>query len=622
MNRRISLRSLLLVPLVLQLGATAVVISLVNYQGRQLAASSLAASSQQRASRQVSEYLTTYLRGPQQVIRLMAQAVESGDLDPGDRAAITRHLWNLHRIFPDAPYLNFGWANGDFIGLGQVSNTDRRPYLEVAQAASIDRLEQIRLDPHGRPSGLQRINPFGDFRGDGWYRDPVQAGRAVWTPIYNWVDAPEVMAMGAGMPIRRGGVLVGVAGVDVFLANISHFLAGLPISEGGEVYIVEGDGRLVADTSGRLPFSIINGRGVRHRAQDAGNPVIRDTARALVRGHGGFTALDHPQQMTLPLPSGDALVRVDPYRDGQGLDWRIVVVIPEADVYGNLRQEAISHLVVSLVAIVISGAIALFVVEFVIRRLDRLVISTDAMAEGQLSQNVELGSIQEMARLATSFNTMAERLRNSFSTLRSTNRESLRLAQQRSEELLKREQQLELEARQRRRLEQTLQQVSQVAREPLLADPLTGLLSRRGLERRLASALPRGPQQQVTEPPQPELLLQLRIAPPPPVALTPEVLEQIASALEQLSAEHHGLAAHGGGGRFSLLLAGLRGEAAPALLEALAEQLQPLLVVAGITVLPVEADGPARLSALAAADQALAEACDAVAPWRFAGPAV
>ena len=622
MNRRITLRSLLLVPLVLQLGATAVVISLVSYQGRQLAASNLAASSQQRASRQVSDYLTTYLRGPQQVIQLMAQAVESGAVDPGDRAAITRQLWALHRIFPDAPYLNYGWANGDFIGLGQVSNTDRRPYLEVAQAASIERLEQIRLDPEGRPAGLQRIKPFGDFRSDGWYREPAQAGRAVWTPIYNWVDAPEVMAMGAGMPIRRNGVLVGVAGVDVFLANISHFLAGLPISQGGEIYIVEGDGRLVADTSGRLPFSIVNGRGVRHRAEDASNPVIRDTARALVHGRGGFTALDHPQQLTLTLPSGDALVRVDPYRDGQGLDWRIVVVIPEADVYGNLRQEAISHLVVSLVAILISGGIALLVVEFVIRRLDRLVISTDAMAEGELGQNVELGAIQEMARLASSFNTMAEKLRNSFSALRSTNRESLRLAQQRSEELMQREQQLALEARQRRRLEQTLQQVSQVAREPLLADPLTGLLSRRGLERRLASPLPREAQPPSVAPRQPDLVLQLRIAPSAAGVLAAEQLERIASALEQLSAEHDGLAAHGGGSHFTLVLCGLSGTDVPALLEALALQLEPLVLVAGISVVPVEADGPVRLSALVAADKALVEACDAGSPWRFAGPAV
>ncbi|MFM7311575.1 MAG: HAMP domain-containing protein, partial [Cyanobium sp.] len=432
-------------------------------------------------------------------------------------------------------------------------------------------------------------------------------------------DAPEVMAMGAGLPIRRGGTLIGVAGVDVFLSNISQFLGGLPITQGGEIYIVDGSGQLVADTSGKLPFSILNGRGVRHRAQDASTPVIRETARALIRGEGGFKALDQPQQLTLSLSSGDALVRVDPYRDGQGLDWRIVVVIPEADVYGNLRQEAISHLVVSLVAIVISGGIALLVVEFVIRRLDRLVLSTDAMAEGELSQNVELGAIQELARLATSFNTMADRLRGSFSKLRSSNRDSLRLAQQRSDDLLALERQLAQETRLRRRLELTLQQVSTAAREPLLADPLTGLLSRRGLERRLASP----PSLQVDPQGQPlptELLLQLRVTGPAPADPTAEQLERIATALEHCCADRHGCAAHEGRGRFSLLLPG-GPEQAPALLEALARELEPLQLTAGVVVLMPQADGPARLASLASADQALAEARAAGAFLRFARPA-
>lgn len=57
------------------------------------------------------------------------------------------------------------------------------------------------------------------------------AGKAVWTSIDNWVDAPEVMAIGAGIPIRRDCRLVGVAEVDVF-SNISSYLASLPLGAG------------------------------------------------------------------------------------------------------------------------------------------------------------------------------------------------------------------------------------------------------------------------------------------------------------------------------------------------------------------------------------------------------
>jgi HAMP domain-containing protein len=601
--RRISLRALLLVPLVLQLAVTAGLISLVSYQGRQWAANDLASRSQQRASRQVADYLSTYLRTPQQVIALMADAVASGQLDPNDRAAVTQQLWFLHRLFPDAPYLNFGWANGDFIGLGQTDNASREVFLEVAQAASIQRLEQIRLNGSGQPAGLERTKPFADFRSDGWYREPLEAGRAVWTPIYNWVDAPEVMAMGAGMPIRRQGQVIGVAGVDVFLSNICHFLSGLPISRSGEIYIVESNGTLVADTSGRLPFAIVGGRGIRQRAQDSANPMIRGTARALAQGHGGFQALSRPQQLRVGLSRGEALVRIDPYRDAQGLDWRIVVVIPEEDVYGNLRQEALSQLGFSLVAILISGAIALLVVEFVIRRLDRLVQSSDAMVDGDLSQNVELGSIQEMARLAASFNGMAERLRRSFSTLRARNREILRLADQLRDALTLSEQQLQRETRQRLQLEQSKRAAEAPADQALLADPGTGLLSRRGLMRRLDGLTA------------PITLVQLACS-----RLCSEAeLQGIADRLEALAAQHQGCAGHDGQAGFTLVLAGLEQVQAERLLMGLLQELEPLPVCAGLASLAVADDDlQARRALPDRADQALEAARAAGMAWSIA----
>lgn len=603
MIRRISLRSLLLLPLVLQLAVTAGVISLVSYQGRQWAATDLASRTQQRASLQVADYLTTYLRSPQQVIALMAQAVASGDLNPADQAAVTRRLWFLHRLFPTAPYLNFGWANGDFIGLGQADNANRRAYLEVAQASTIAQLNKIRLSASGEPEGVDQIKPFADFRTDAWYRKPLQAGRAVWTPIYNWVDAPDVMAMGAGVPIRRNGQLIGVAGVDVFLANICEFLQGLPISRSGEIYIVEGDGLLVADTSSSLPFSIVAGRGVRHRAQDSANPVIRDTARALVQGHGSFRALDHPQQLSVPLRRGQALVRIDPYRDGYGLDWRIVVVIPEEDVYGNLRQQAIAQLGVSLLAILISGSIALVVVGFVNRRLDQLVVSTDAMADGDLSQNVELGAIQEMARLAASFNSMAERLRRSFTTLRVRNREILRLADELRETLTLRERQLQQETRHRLQLEQTVRQVVGPAERELPVDPQTGLLSRLGLVRRLSSLAA------------PITVLQLACLP----RLTDAELQPMADRLERLAAAHQGLAGHDGQGTFTLALSGVLAAQALQLLETLVQDLQPLHTCAGLADLPEAEDvGSARFELLNRADQALTAARAGNLPWSIA----
>ena len=485
MRASFALRTLLVIPLVLQMAATAGVISLLSYLDQQRHADQAASNLQARTSRQVADYLRIYLQTPQQVIRTMTEAVESGRLNPGDRVATSRFLWQLHRIFPAATYLNFGLANGDFIGLGQADNNDPKPFLEVAEAESIQHLKQISLDEQGRPGRLRQIKPFSDFRGEGWYHEPIRANRVVWTGIYNWVDAPEVMAMSAGLPIVRQGQLIGVAGVDVFLANISRYLQTLPISSHGEVFIVEPDGRLVADSSGQLPFSIVQGQGIRHRAIDSNDATIRNAARALVRRFGDFSSLNQANQLKVPVGASRHLVRVEPFRNIEGLNWRIVVVIPDEDIDLGQRRDALTNLLISLVAISISGGLALFTVDQVNRQLNQLVAGANDLAEGNLSLEIQPGSIQELAVLATSFNAMTQRLRKSFATLRSRNREMRRLIDSRTQELEDTKQQLELEVRQRRQAEEQLRRAQQDQQGLNQKDRLTGLTNRPGFMEQL-----------------------------------------------------------------------------------------------------------------------------------------
>lgn len=115
------------------------------------------------------------------------------------------------------------------------------------------------------------------------------AGKAVWTSIDNWVDALEVKAIGAGIPIRRDCRLVGVAEMDVFFQHQ------------------------------QLP----------------GEPAA---------GCWG---------VGLPLNGTGELVRVEPFRDRYALDWRIVVTILGAvGVSGTLGMQAVRRVNASLTEVV------------------------------------------------------------------------------------------------------------------------------------------------------------------------------------------------------------------------------------------------------------------------------
>jgi diguanylate cyclase (GGDEF)-like protein len=468
------------------MAATAGLINLLNFQSLQRTADRMAMASQERTTRQVSDYLHAYLQAPQQVIATMAQAVESGALNPGDRVATTRYLWHLQRTFPDAPYLNYGLANGDFIGVGQADNVNPRVFLEVASAASIQRLEMYTIDAIGRPDTLHRTKPFADFRGDGWYYEPIVAGMPVWTSIYNWVDAPEVMAMGAGIPIRRDGRLIGVAGVDVFLANISRYLSSLPLAPGGEIYVVETNGLLVADSSDRLPFTVVAGRGQRRQAIEAENSAIRTSALALVKRYGDLGSIEQAEQLHLSANGRTVLARVEPFRDRYGLDWRIVVAMPESEFDGPLRRNALFNLLISLATLGLSGAMALAVVNRVNRSLSDLVAGSEALAAGDLDRTLAPGTVAETARLAGSLNAMAANLRESFRNLRARNVAVSEEVAQRTRELIDSNQRLEEEIALRRRAEMELRSSNAELQVLAHTDRLTGVANRNQLDQQLA----------------------------------------------------------------------------------------------------------------------------------------
>ena len=156
--------------------------------------------------------------------------------------------------------------------------------------------------------------------------------------------------------------------------------------DGGAGIPIRRDGRLlgVADSTDRLPFRLVRGRGVRLRATEADATAIRDSARALVNRFGDLGAIDKPHQLRLPLNRTGILVRVEPSQDRYGLDWRIVVTMSESEFEGPLRRDALTNLLVSLGAVGLSGTPAMQAVR-------RVNASLAQVVEGSEARNAAVG---------------------------------------------------------------------------------------------------------------------------------------------------------------------------------------------------------------------------------------
>jgi len=329
------------------------------------------------------------------------------------------------RVF-DVGYINFGSEKGEFIGVERLDNGK----LSIVENLPTSRNTFLyTTDSQGKRSKLSKIlSQPGTFKSENWYTDAVKAGRPLWSKIYQWYDKPEILSISSSYPIYDSNrKLIGVIGVDLILSNINRFLQDLKISKSGQVFIIERDGFLVASSTKDLPFMIKNKQAQRMKASQSQNPLIRTSYQYLTRHFQNLKQIKNPQQLEFYLEGKRQFIAVTPWQDQFGLDWLIVVVVPEADFMEQINANTHTTIFLCLAALVIAILVGLLTARWIIHPILRLKYAATALSEGQFDQIINLNRNDELGVLEKSFNRMAQQLQESFTTLANKNVELQRL---------------------------------------------------------------------------------------------------------------------------------------------------------------------------------------------------
>jgi signal transduction histidine kinase len=175
---------------------------------------------------------------------------------------------------------------------------------------------------------------------------------------------------------------------------------------------------LVADSSPEKPFTIVNGKAQRLNVLNSSDRLIQATAENLQHKFGDFREIKESLKLSFHIDHHELqVVRVEPWRDKFGLDWLVVVVVPESDFMAQVHANAQVIVVLSLVALLAATSLGLTISRWVIRPIHRLSEASRAIANGDLDQNVEFKSVNELGLLSQSFNQMALQLKESFDQL-------------------------------------------------------------------------------------------------------------------------------------------------------------------------------------------------------------
>jgi signal transduction histidine kinase len=423
--RAFSLQLVLIVPFVLQIFGIVGLVGYLSFKNGEKAVNDLADQLMERTSGEVNQHLDAYLSIPHKVIQLNADAIHMGLLNVRERLKVGKYFWHQMQAY-DLTFISLNLATGEGTGAGRYDGKTVTIDDNAIKTPSLPKNTKTYLtDNDGNPTQVMTTSTW-DTLNELAYTEPVKAGKAIWVRIYTYYDPayPPYIVASAGRPIYDASKkLIGVVGAEIHLLKLSEFLQKLNVSRFGQVFVMERDGMLVASSAQEKPFTVANNEIKRLKAIDSPNPVLQSIAKQLQQRIPNFQSITNTQKLKVNVQGENFYVHIVPWRDQHGLDWLVVVGIPEKTYMAQIHANTQISILLCFGALIVAMTIGIFTSRWIAHPILRLNQTTQAIAFGDLQPTFQEWNINELNTLAHSFNQMAGQLRESFIALENSNAE-------------------------------------------------------------------------------------------------------------------------------------------------------------------------------------------------------
>ncbi|MBE9014164.1 HAMP domain-containing protein, partial [Pseudanabaenaceae cyanobacterium LEGE 13415] len=411
---RLSLRLILVVPFILQIFAAVGLTGYLSMRNGQKAVEQLARSLQHETASRIDQHLDSYLAIPKLINRQNGILFQTGLLKPEDFKTIGKHFWHQVSLY-EVNYIQFATVNGEYIGAGDYG--DRAVKIEEIPLGKPGTTYKYDVDSNGDRAKLVSTSKF-DPRKEPWYTVPKETKKSGWGRIYNWETNPEILSVPAGYPIFDAqGRFLGSMGVDLNLAKVSDFLRQLRIGQTGKAFVMERSGKLVATSAIEKPYKLDGTKAERMNAIDSQDRNIQAAATYLQKNIQELAQLQDTRSFSETINGQRQYLKVLPWKDEMGLDWLVVLLIPESDFMAQIEANNRMTVLLCFAALVGATVIGIYTSRWITRPVLKLSRASEAIAQGQLDQQVKESNVAELSVLARSFNQMAKQLKSSFEEL-------------------------------------------------------------------------------------------------------------------------------------------------------------------------------------------------------------
>ncbi|MEG4802495.1 ATP-binding protein [Microcoleus sp. ARI1-B5] len=412
---KLPLRTVLIVPFVLQIVGAVGLVGYLSFRNGQKAVNNLASQLMSEVSLRVEQNLQVYLTTPHLINQSKLDVVKLGLLKMENLSPWEKYLWRQVQLYPYINFTSIGNENGDYRSGEQLSNGSRT--MNAIEKSTGFNFYSYNTNDRGERTTVVTVVKSFDNRQHPAYKAAVKAGKPTWSSVFVSLLEPTLI-MTAIQPVysdknQLEGVLVAALRLD----HLGNFLNNLKVGKSGQTFIIDRQGNLLATSTTEKPFRTRGNEQQLFKVAESSNPFTQATAKYLTAKFDKFNQIKKSQLLNFEIKGKRQFLKVLPFQDGKGLDWLIVVVVPEADFTEEIDANTRTTILLCLAALGVAVAIGILTSRWVTNPILRLNTAAKNIAKGEWDTTVESERSDELGELAKSFNSMAQQLQQSFETL-------------------------------------------------------------------------------------------------------------------------------------------------------------------------------------------------------------
>jgi len=401
---KIPLNFLILVPFLVSTFGIVGLIGWLSFQNGHSAVKQLSGQLRNKVTEQVQTRLYAYLELPYTLNNLNSNSIDLSKIDSEHEQKIQMNFWKQLRSFSQISNIFVATASGEYLGSRRIQNK-----LVVENSTTI-----YMTDAQGQLPTILLLKKGFNLADHPWYQEVMRTGRDTWSEIYTDMTSNDAAITAIKPVYNSNGEFQGVLGVSMLLGDINLFLQKTKVSDRGQTFIIEPSGKLVATSN--LDVAIKNNKSERILATQSEDQLTRVVAESLPDyAHENNNQI---QQSVVQVNGEKYFLQVSNLNDTYGLNWRIVVVVPESDFMSQIRENSRSTLILCLIALSLTAIFGIIAARWLSRPITQLSRASQLIAEGNLDQKVESPClVKELAILAASFNQMSRQMQRSHNRL-------------------------------------------------------------------------------------------------------------------------------------------------------------------------------------------------------------